>query len=208
MTKRTGLTVWLTRLAWGLLILDLLLIFVVPADMAFDSLVLLVAYALWLILSLIAASTWLIIRYRAFFRTWQGWVVPLIMLFLSSMVFYGVLPVRHPNVSLLFSLLFVVSGWSVGIATAILVWYHDVGLSLIGWGLVTLIWGLVFGWRFQGNLAEMWLSDLSRLSEPSPLWWLNTLLCSFGCIAPLGIAGFLGHTIRLIVQEWSRDRSH
>jgi len=189
-------------LAWGLLLFDLLLILVVPADINFGSLLLLVAYAAWLILSLLAASTWLMIRYRMFFRIWSGWAIPIIMLFLSSMVFYGVLPVRHPNLSHLFSLLLIVSGWSVGVATAILLWYRNVGLDLMGWGLVILIWVLLFSWRCQGNLIELWLSSLNQPVESSPLWWFNPLLCSFSCIAPLGIIGFLGHTVRLIVQEW------
>jgi hypothetical protein len=201
-TKSTGLIIWLTRLAWGLGILDLLLILVVPADTSFNSLLLLIAYAVWLILSLIAASTWLIIRYRALFRTWLGWAMPLVALLFSSMVFYDILPVRHANISLIFSLLVIVSGWSIGVATAVLLWYRDVGLGLIGWGAVTMIWALLFGWRFQGNLVELWLSGLDQLAQPSPLWWFHPLLCSFGCIAPLGIIGFLGHTVRLIVQEW------
>jgi hypothetical protein len=200
--KESALASWLTRAIWGLLILDLLLILVVPAEMSFNSLLLLVAYAVWLILSLIAISTWLIVRYRTLFRTWPGWAVPVVVLLLSSLVFYGVLPVRHPNISLLFSLLLIVSGWSVGVATAVLLWYRDVGLGLIGWGAVIVIWALLFGWRAQGNLIDLWFSSLSQPAESSPVWWPGPLLCSFGCVLPLGVVGFLGHTVRLIVQEW------
>ena len=62
-----------------------------------------------------------------------------------------VLPVRHPNLSLLFSLLLIVSGWSVGVATAILLWYRDVGLGLIGWGLVILFGYCCLAGAFRGT---------------------------------------------------------
>lgn len=200
--KRTGLILWLTRLALGLLTFDLLLIFVVPVDTNFDSLLLLVAYTAWLIFTLVIASMWLMIRYRAFFRTWLGWVVPLILLILSSLVVQGVLPIRHPNFSLFFSMLFVVSVCSLGVATAILLWYRDVGLGLIAWGLVILVWVLLLGWRFQGNLIELSFFNLIHPDEPPPLWWFNPLMCILGWIIPLGVISFLGHTLRLIVCEW------
>ncbi len=200
--RKATLTLWLTRLAWGLLIFDVLLIFVVPADTHFGSLLLMIAYAAWLILTLVITSVWLMIRYRAFFRTWPGWAVPLITLILSSLVIQGILPVSHPNFSLFFSMLFVVSVCSAGVATAILLWYRDVGLGLIAWGLVILVWMLLFSWRFQGNLIELFFSSLIHPDKPSPLWWWNSLVCVCGWIIPLSVISFLGHTLRLILREW------
>jgi hypothetical protein len=201
--KKSSLTLWITRLAWGLLSFDLLLIFIVPTDTnIFDSLLLMIAYAGWLILTSIIASTWLIIRYRAFFHTWPGWAVPLILLILSSLVVQNVLFVSHSNLSLFFAMLFLTSVWSVGVATAILLWYRDIGLGLMAWGLAIFIWVVLLTWRFQGNSIELVLSSLNHPNEPSPLWWFNPLICIFGWIIPLGIVSFLGHTLRLIIREW------
>jgi hypothetical protein len=200
--RRSGFTIWLTRLAWGLLAFDVLLIFLMPADTSFDSLLLLIAYAAWLISTLIFAPTWLIFRYRAFFRTWLGWATPLVSLVCSSIVVQGVLRINHPNLSLLFSLLFVVSVWSFGVATAVLLWYRDVGLGLIAWGSLVMIWIVLFAWRIQGNLIELVLSSLSHPDQPSPLWWFNPLICIWGWIIPLGAISFLAHTLRLILREF------
>jgi len=200
--RTSSITLWLTRLAWGLLLLDLILIFVVPTDASFGSLLLLIAYALWLILSLMAVSTWLIIRYRELFRRWPGWATPIVVLILSSMVFQGIWPVGHPNLSFFFTLLFVVSMWSVGVTTAILLCYNDVGLGMIAWGSAIMIWVLMLAWRFQGNLIELSFFNLIHPDERPPLWWFNPLFCVFGWIVPLSAVSFLGHTLRLILREW------
>lgn len=200
--SRVSLKSWLTRLAWGLLALDILLIFVVPADANFSSLALLIIYSLWLIFSLLFISTWLIIRYRAFFRTWLGWAVLPVLLTTSSVVVQGVLPGLHPTLSLFFAMLFVTSVWSFGVATLILLLYRDVGLGLIAWGTAAVVWLFLLAWRFQGNLLELWFLSLNNPNGPSPLWWFNPLMCIFGWIIPLGIAGFLWHTIRLLIHEF------
>lgn len=198
----SNLKVWLTRLAWGLLVFDIFLIFVVPADTNFNSLLLLIVYAAWLIFTLIVVSTWLVIRYRIFFRTWLGWISPLISLIVSSLVVQGVLSIPYPNLSFFVSMLFIVSAWSFGVATLVLLWYRDVGLGLIAWGSAIVVWLMLFAWRFQGNLLELWLSSLNYPNEPSPLWWFNPLTCILGWIIPLGILSFLGHTIRVLIREF------
>lgn len=200
--NKSCLIAWLTRLAWGILVFDLLLVAVVPADSSFNSQLLLIAYAVWLILSLMATAAWLIIRYRAFFRTWLGWATPILALILSMMVFAGVLPVNHPNLSFFFSLLLLVSTVCIGVATAILLWYRDVSLKLIGWISVIYIWALVLGWRFQGNLITLYMSGLVYPNQSSQsLWWLNSLMCIVGWIVPLGIISCVGHTIKLVIRE-------
>lgn len=193
------LTLWLTRLAWGLLFFDLLLILVVPDDTSFGNLLLLIAYMIWLVLTLLVASTWLTIHYRAFFRTWVGWAIPLVLLAFSSLVVQGVLSISH--LGFFFSMLFVVSFWCIGIATGILLWYRDVGLGLIAGGTILVVWVLLFVWRFQGNLIELFILSLNHPNESSPFWWFGLLACVFDCIAPLSILSFLVHTIRLIVRE-------
>ena len=202
--KKVSLNSWLTRLAWGLLGFNLLVIFLVPADIHFDG-VLLFSYTGWLTLSLVAASTWLVIRYRTFFRTWSGWAISAASLILCSVIIQGVLPIHHPNFFLFFSLFLIVSGWSVGVATAILLWYYDIdtGLKLIGWVAIIFIWSLVlFSRFFPGNIVEFLMLDFTYVEKPSPLWWLQPIICVTGWVVPLGILGFLGHAVRLIIREF------
>jgi len=199
--SKTSIGLWLTRVAWCVLALDTILILLVPTDVNPGNLLLLVVYALFLISSLVIGSSWLLIHYRTFFGTWLGWAVPILVFVLSGMVYGGVLPVRHPNLSLFFMLLFIVSGWCIGVSTAILLLCRDVGLRLIGLGSVIMIWALALGWRSQGSLIQLYLSSLTSSNEPSPLWWLNTLMCIIGWIIPLGIISFLAHTLRLIWRE-------
>ena len=129
-------------------------------------------------------------------------MTPIAALVLSNTVFQGVLPIRHPNLSFFFTLLFTVSAWSVGIATAILLYYRDVGPGLAAWGTVILVWVLLFAWRFQGNLIELSFLSVIHPDQLTPIWWFSPLLCVFGWIIPLSILGFLGHTLRLLLHEW------
>lgn len=199
--KTSDFTLWLTRAAWGLLLVDLIIIFAVPADMSFDSLSSLIAYALGLVLSSIGASTWLVIRYRTFFRTWIGWAATISSLIISSMITQSNPLIANPQLSLFFSMLFIVSGWCTGVATAVMLWYRDIGLGLVAWTTIVAVWIFVLAWSFQGNLIELSLFSLSHPDEPSRLWWLNSLMCIIGWLIPLGLIGFVSHTLRLIIRE-------
>ena len=199
--RRPAWSRWLTTLAWVVLLFDLILVLAIPADTSFDGLFPLITYTFWVLASPILASTWLVIRHREIFRTRPGWVMPIIVLILSNWGYVSIPSSDYPNLSLLAVLLFAVSGWIIGVATATLLWYRDAGLALVGWGSVVAIWAYLLAWRFQGNLVELTISALSRPNEPSPLWWNNSLMCVLGWILPLGFIGFLAHTVRLIVQE-------
>jgi hypothetical protein len=199
--NKSVLNLWPTSLSWGLLILDLLLILIV-GNMKFDNPLLLLGLAAWLIITPIAACTWLMIRYRAFFRTWPGWTTPIILLIFSSSVVQGALPIGLGNISLIFSILSIVSLYAVGLATAILLWYRDVGLKLVAWWTVIVIWTLTLAWRYQGNLIELAFYKLIHPNEPDPIWWFGPFMCILWWIIPLGIISFLGHTLRIIIREW------
>lgn len=201
--RKLRYTFWLTRVAWGITLVDLLLIFFMPADLKFDNIKLFIIYSAWIILSPILASTWLIIRYRSFFRTWPGWITPIITFIFSTMVFQDIISVHQPNFNFFFTMLSIISSWAIGVATIVLLWYRDVGLGLVGWGAVIIVWVMVFAWRLQGNLMDIFILALEHPNDkPWPLWWLNPLICLIECIVPLGIIGFLGHTVRLIIREW------
>ena len=204
--NRSNLSLWLTKLSWAVLIFDLLLVFVVPADVNFPNLLLLLIYTAWLILSLMTVSTWLIIRHHLFFRNWIGWMLPVIGLIAGNAFAFG-FQIKNANLSFFFSLLTIISGWSVGIATIVLLWHKDKSLTLIGWGSAIIIWILLLSWRLQGNLFELWVYSLNNLERASPLWWFNPIMCIFGWIIPLSLIGFSVHTIRLIALELSSSDS-
>lgn len=194
---------WITRFAWLLLILDLLLIAFVPADLEWNNFLALILYSLWLVISLIVISTWFIICYRQFFRTWWGLLSVLLILIISSVFGQGVVSISQSNLALFFTLLFLVSCWAVGVVLAVLLWHRDVAMALIGWGSVIVVWILAFAWRYQGNLIQLAFSTLIQTDQPSPLWWFNPIMCIIGWVVPISIIGFLGHTIRLIANEFS-----
>ncbi len=197
MRKKSNLKLWLNRLSWVTIILNLLFIFIGPyllGDLQigdiFATLIL-----CWLILSSIAASTCLIICYRRFFSTWTGWAMPILTLIISTPVVEKAIPVGNCSLSFFFIVLSIVSIWSVGLATAILLWYRDAGLELIAGGSVMFIWIVALAWRFQGNLIEL------HFVSPSSLWWMMPFIYVAEWIILLGFISFTGHTIRLVMQE-------
>ncbi|MBU0512033.1 MAG: hypothetical protein KJ638_10100 [Chloroflexi bacterium] len=205
--NKSCLLFWLTRLSWGLLVLDLVSIFLVPADTDFGSLALMLVYAGWLILTLVGATTWLMVAYRGFFQTWHGWTLPVSVLVLNNLVSAGVFPISNPNLAFFFTLLNIVSAWAVGVATVILLWYRDAGLRLVALVFVIFVWTTFLAWHFQGNLIEILFLSVNRPNEPSPLWWLNPLFCIFWWVIPLGLISFVGHTLRILAEEAKGDSS-
>lgn len=199
--NRSRLTLWLKRIVWGLLIIGLGLIFLVPADANFDSILLLLGYTVLLFLTLSLAVTGLMLVYRRFFRTWPGWFTPIGLLIIGNLVVNNIWTIPHPNLSLFFTVLAVISIWMIGVATTILLWYRDVGLGLAGWSFVVFLWVLVLAWQFQGNLLDLWLLGINNPTAPQPLWWLNPLICITGWVVPLGICGFIWHTLRILINE-------
>lgn len=193
---------WISRIAWGVIVFDLLLILILPADTNFGNLILLLAYTAWLILSWLLASIWLMFRHRKIFRTWWGWLATILGLIISNVLAQDVLFTCGTNLHLLFSLLSIFSGFYVGIATVILLYYHDVGLRLIAFGSAGLIWTFLLGWRFRGNLLELFFNMLAAFGEPASLWWFDSLWCITGWIIPLGFIGFIVHTLRLLIKEF------
>lgn len=198
----SAFTLTRTPFAWGLLIFDLLLVWI-AGYIHFGNLFLGVIYVAGSILTLLVTSSWLIIYYRGFFRTWLGWTASLLPVTLSSLVVQKVLPVRYPPASFFFTTLFIVSIWGVGLTTGILLWYRDVGLRLIAWGSVILVWMMAVAWRIQGNLIQLAFMYFNHPpDQPPPLWWFNTLLLMMFWMVPLGVVSFIRHTRRLVRREW------
>lgn len=197
MKKKSNLMLWLTRLSWVAITLNLLFIFIGPylfGDMQLSD-IYINLIVLWLILSSIGASTCLIICYKRFFARWAGWATPILLLIISIPVVEKAIPVSNSSLSLFFTVLSAVSIWSVGLATAILLWYRDAGLKLIAVGSVMFIWIVAIAWRFQGNLIEL------HFVSPSSLWWLTPFIYVAEWIIFLGFISFILHSIRLLMQE-------
>jgi len=204
---KISLPSWLNhRFAWWMLIFDLGLIFIIPDDIDFfGSLALMLIYGSLLIISVLVATTWLMIAYRQIFRFWVGWTIPIILLAISSHVVTDAWPIDQPKLSLFFTILTVVSIWMIGLATALLLWYRDAGLGLIGWTLVIYVWTSALTWRFQGNFLELFLFSMNNPDFPDPLWWFRPLFCLTGWVVPLGLFGFIMHTIRVLSKELYTD---
>ncbi|MCP4349447.1 MAG: hypothetical protein GY795_28535 [Desulfobacterales bacterium] len=68
--------------------------------------------------------------------------MPILSLIVSTSVVEKAIPVSNSSLSLslFFTVLSIVSIWSVGLATAIFLWYRDAGLELIAGGSVMFIW--------------------------------------------------------------------
>lgn len=190
----------LTRLAWGVLAFNILLILLIPGD-AFRSILLALGYAGWLLLSSVLVFTWLPFYYRAFFRRWSGWIISVVFVVIALFFTLNNTLSLPPQLSLFFSILVIPGLWLMLLATAILLWHRDAGLALLGWGSIIYIWSVFLAWRYQGNLLELWLQSLNHPDAPSPLWWLNTLFCLSSCIFPVAIVSLLGHTFRLVGRE-------
>jgi hypothetical protein len=204
--EQSRLTLWATRLAWGLLALDLAPIFIVPANANFGSRILMYAYAAWLIATLFAATIWLMITHRRFFRSWLGWSIPVILLLFSNLVVQGVLPINQPNLFFFFSLLAMVSLWLVVVASGILLWHRDVGFGMIGWGLALFVWLAYFAWRFQGNLIELWFFSMGQPGATSPLWWFGPIVWILLWNFIIGMISFVGHTLRIFAKELAKPQ--
>lgn len=201
--KQSTLFLWLTRFSWGLILLNVVLIFIMPTTINDSTtLILVYLYAVWLIITCILASTWLIIYYRNFFQHWPIWMAMLILMILSSLAMQGIKSDSFPHLSLFAAVLFMTTFWDIGVSTAVLLWRRDVGLRLVAGWTIIIIWALTLSWRIQGNLIELWLSSLNHSGEMMPLWWLNTLFCASCWIVPIGLIGFVAHTLRLIIREY------
>lgn len=199
MKQASKVNLWMTCIAWALIVLDMFLVLAI-GDVNCAN-VLLFLIVMWLIPTLIGASTWLIIHYRAFFKTWLGWIIPFISLFLSGLAVQASPGIDLGCFASLAVFVFLTSFWGIIPITIIYQRHNDVGLKLIAWGSIIVVWSFVFAWRLQGNLIEALLRNLSPSAPSLQLWWLNPVICIIWWVIPVGIISFLYHTIRLIVHE-------
>lgn len=191
---------WLTRFAWLVIAADLVFLFF-ACEVRSENQMVLLAWAVGLILSLLAASTWLIIAYRRIFHHWYCWIMPPLLFIISSYVTQGAIPISYTPLSFFFTLLGIVSLWAVGLTTAIFLWRNDDGLKILAWSSVGTVWLVALAWRLHGNLIELSFTMLSLPDELSPLWWIYPLFPLMIWLIPLTLLSIAGHTIRLIHQE-------
>jgi len=193
---KTGVK-WLHRMIWLVLIADIILI-LIAHKLRFKEIEPAMRFVYWLLGSLAVVSTWLVIWYRAFFRTWTGWLSVLLIMFLSSLVTQEVIPVKTPPFQLFLLMLFLTCFWALGPVSGVVLWYKDKGLHFIALGSIVVVWIVTLSWSTQGNFFQL---IFTLINQPATFWWLPSWLCLCIWIVPLGIVGFLGHTARLIVKE-------
>jgi hypothetical protein len=152
----------------------------------------------WLLGSLAVVSTWEVIWYRRFFGAWSGWLAVWLAIFLGSLVSQGVIPVTTPPLPFIFLMLYITGAWTLGPASAVLLWYKDAGLRFWALGSVITVWVVTISWKMQGNFFQM---ILSMINEPQTPWWVPAWLCLFFWILPLAVIAFFGHTLRMIIYE-------
>ncbi len=201
MNRSVLITQWVTRLSWGVLLLNIFIIFVIPGN-SFRTWFQALAYLGWLLVTFCLASIWLAISYRQFFQKLPGWIIaPVIVAVITYFMFgYGTGRL-HPKFSFLFSTILIPSLCFLFFTTVVLLWRRDIGLSMFGWFSILIIWSLFFFGRDLGNPMEIWLQGLEQPDAPTPLWWLYTLCSLVPCILPLAIVSFFVHTLRLVKQE-------
>jgi len=203
-TQHKSLSGWLTLLGWGLILLDGLLIFFVP-ESALTTLPRGFVFVGWLILTSLLAVSWLTFAYRSHFQSWLGWIFSLSLMVISFFFTMGITLQIPSRLSLFFAILVFPASWLLFLSTIILLWHRDVGLLFLSWIPVLYVWSAFLAWRYQGNLIELWLSNLNQADGSSPLWWFSTLFCLSSCVLPIAVISFLGHTVRLLVREFRQD---
>lgn len=201
MTSSRSINWWLTRFAWIILLLNIILVLFLPERVLRFSLLVWVL-AVWLLLTFFLIATWFSFTYRSFFQTGAGWLLAISVAIIALFVVTGNPDSLPSRLSFLFSMLALPGLWLMFLATLILLWRRDKGLLLVGGLPLLFVWSAFLTWQYQGNLIELWLESLNQPTAPSPLWWLNSLFCLSACLLPLAMLSFVGHSLRLLVNEF------
>jgi hypothetical protein len=202
MIVNTTRTSRIDQIAWGVLIFDVVLIFLVAGQsLTATNLVWVLVLLAWLFLSLAVATVMLTIRYRHRFKDWRLWLALIVLFILGAMIGQGVIHSSQAGFMLLGSMAFLFVGLSLLIALCMYLFQRDIGLPLIGWVTVIVIWSALIAWRVQGNLIDALFQSIEQPNQPSSLWWLNLLFSSACCLVPLGLLSFTWHTVVLLRRE-------
>lgn len=181
---------------------NFLLFLVIPVQLTNSNLIGVLVALFYILLSGILIFTWGIFRKRSFFATWVGWVMVFTVFFICSLPSQGVWQIENERVSLFFTLGYLVMGWTVGISAALLVFQRDIGVPVIAWISLIVIWVIFITWRIQGNLVEQAFFAITSQDIVSPLWWLYPFLCGLGWLLMFSIASFIFHTLKILHREF------
>ena len=207
MKNNSRFILWAKRLSWVVILLDLISIFLVPTEINSHNFTFMLAYGFWLFITLLLATTSLMVIHHESFQSWVGWITPIIILFFSNLFSSGYIQVNNSGLSFFYILLTIFCMWGVGVATIIFLWYRDYGLRLVASALVIITWIGFVVWNIQGNLFDLLIKNMNQPEVPSPLWWLNPLFCVLWWVIPIGIISFVVHTFRIIAKEISQNHS-
>lgn len=190
------------RVAWGALLFDIVLIFLISGQpVTAANLVWILIVLAWLFLSLAVATITLTIRYRNRFQDWRLWITLVFLCIVGGIFGQGIIQVTQPGVMLLGIMAFLFIGLSLLVAFCIILFQRDIGLPLIGWFTVIAVWSAVIAWRIQGNLIDILFQSIVQPYQLSPIWWLNILFTGVCCLVPLALLSVTWHTILLLRRE-------
>ena len=190
------------RIAIAAGLANILLLLVLPAQFTNTNLIGVLAALFYFLLSGIIICTWGIIRLRLVFATRVGWALVFAAFFVCSLPSQGVWQIANEKISLFFTLGYLVMGWAIGVSTALLVFQRDIGVSVIAWISLLIIWGIFFTWRIQGNLVEQAFFSITSQDIVSPLWWLYPFLCGVSWLLLLSVASFIFYTLKVLHREF------
>lgn len=195
----------LARALWGIVIVDIVMIFVVAAmPLRAESIVSALISLALICLTFWGATTGLTIVYRWAFAHWQVWLGLIGTFLLGGAVSQGGVTIPQSGLSLLCTILFPLSAWSLLIGIVLNLWQHDIGLQLAAWMTVICVWGAVIAWRWGGNTIEAMFQLIMQPGRAAFAWWFNVLLLWTCCLVLLALLSAAGHTFVLLRREYWR----
>lgn len=76
---------------------------------------------------------------------------------------------------------------------------HHLALQFLAFGSLVMIWSIVIGGRFQGDLLLIFLDSIGKMKNP--LLWLNGVMASTTILMLAGFAAFFVDGLHLLLEE-------
>ncbi|MCA9951771.1 MAG: hypothetical protein KDE48_19100 [Anaerolineales bacterium] len=157
-------------------------------------------YGVWLLLSMPALALWLVWHYRVRFQTKRSLFLIIALLYISGIFVFGY-RLNQPALNFVFTMIFWNCAITIGLTMGLFFWKNDFSIQFIGILSLLLLWGLIFLGRSQGAILQLFICN-NATGMSCPYWPLAPLWCIFIWALPLGIIGFIRHTLQLLRDEW------
>ena len=199
-SRRTRLWLWGSATA-------MLVLFMLIGGVQFSaelSVVLLVFVLLLFVFSLVLGVL-LALTYSEAWRSWFAWLILLAIVTASGALSQSGLPIGFLDVRAAASLSLVGSGAALITALGLTLWRYDIGLPLIAWLSLGLIWGAMFWWQSGTDFVLAMVSSLGNINEPSPIFWPSVLVTAALCLSPFALLSVMLHFWWLWRRELRRE---